>query len=414
MMLKTIEDISSTKKRLNIEIPAEAIEGEIKNSLDYLRKKTKIPGFRPGKAPMAIIQKRFGKEVEAEAMDKVIPRFYSEALKQADILPVSQPTIEGGIEYKKDNPLSFTVTVEIRPKIEGLNYEGIKVKDIPVEVGDPDLEAALGRLREDKASFEPTEGPVGDGDLVVIDYEIKDDGRSFKDQTFRVGSELMPGAFSEKLIGMPKAGEAEFEVAFPEGFGDSSLAGRTVPFKVAVKEIKKVVLPDMDDEFARDLEFDDLDALRKHVRERLEKSRKEAVANIMKAEVLKKIIAAQDFDVPESLLEQELGARVAEARAGGRQEEEAALREDLRPVAERHIKATFLLQMIGEKENVEVTEEDMKHRIASVSVQSGLTPENIVKYYVSRDGSLEGMRQSVYEDKVLGLLLERAEIVSED
>ncbi|MDP2277714.1 MAG: trigger factor family protein, partial [Nitrospirota bacterium] len=153
-MLKAVEDLSSTKKRLKIEIPSEAIEKKIKSSLEKARQKAKTPGFRPGKTPMNIIEKHYGKSAEAEALEEVIPEFYDRALKEAAIVPVTRPEIEGGVNFERNNPLSLSFTLEIRPKIENLKYEGIKTKALPVIVSDEEVENALKRLQEGKATYE--------------------------------------------------------------------------------------------------------------------------------------------------------------------------------------------------------------------------------------------------------------------
>jgi trigger factor len=413
-MLKSVEDISATKKRLSIEIPSDAIENQIKTSLDLLRRKTKIPGFRPGKAPVALLEKRYGKDVEAEVMEKLIPSFYSEALKDADITPVTQPAIEGGVDFKRNAPLSLTVTVEVRPKLETLSYEGIEVKEVPVTVGDEDVEKTLERLREDRASYEPSAEPVADGDLLVLDYAAGDGGEPVKDYVFKVGSPAMPEAFSAGLLGAKKSEPVTFEMEFPGDFPVEGLAGAKENITATVKEAKKVNLPALDDEFAKDLDFDNIEELRKHIREKLEESQQKSIANMMKAEILKKILESHEFEAPASLVDGEISHLVASARAQGRKDEpEDELKEELRPDAERNIRASLLLQMIGEKEGLDVTEDDLKEKLVSLSGQFGLSPENVMKYYISRDGSLEGLRNSVFEDKVLDLLLDRAEIQKE-
>jgi trigger factor len=407
-MLKTLEDISATRKRLHIEIPSDAIEDEIKNSLNRLRANTRIPGFRQGKAPLALIEKRFGKDAESEAVEKAVPKFYSRALKEADITPVVQPVIEGSLEFKRETPLNFTVVVEVMPRLETLSYEEITVKEIPLEVTDSDLETTIARLREEKAVYEPSGEPVADGDLVVMDYEVREDGKSYKDEVFKVGSDVMPESFSKNLIGLKKSGEAEFDVTFPDDHHSKEMAGREVGFEVTIKDIKKVTLPAIDDEFAKDLGYDNMEALREKIKERLEKSKEDTVARMLKAEVLKKALEDNEFEAPESLVEAELGHALNEAKAKGRKDSDEVLREELRPAAERQIRASLLLQIIGEKEGIEVGEEDMTKKISQLSTQINLTPENVMKYYVARDGSLEGLRQSLMEDKVLDLLLERA------
>jgi trigger factor len=409
-MLKTVEDISATRKRLMIEVPAEAVEKEIRGSLEKVRARTSLPGYRPGKAPAALIEKKFGKDVEAEVFEEVVSRSYAEALKEASLTPVAAPRLEGGVNFKRSEPLNLTLLVDVRPKIEGLNYDGVKVQKIPADIEDSDVEATLNRLRQDRASYEPTDRPVEDGDVVIMDYEAKEMGKSFKDEVFKVGSELLPGAFSDALVGLAKGGTTEVEVEFPQDFYASELAGKKDTFKVSIKEVKKTVLPALDDEFAKDMEFDTLDALKAHIRERLGKNKAEAVRRLQKAEAVKKVLAAHEFEAPESLVEQEVLHLMANAKAGGAADADEALREKLVPSAREHVRASILLQVIGEKEGVQVSEEEMKKRILETAARSNLSVENVMKYYLSKDGSLEGLRQSIFEEKVMDLVLERAQV----
>ncbi|MGD2080596.1 MAG: trigger factor [Nitrospirota bacterium] len=412
-MLKTVEDISATKKRLRIEIPSEAIESEMQSGLRGLQKRAKIPGFRPGKAPLSIIEKRFGKEVEGDVMEKLLPEYYSSALKEANLSPVARPVFEAEPRLRRNSPLEMTLTVEIRPEIKDLKYEGVKVKDIPVEVEDEEVEESLDRLREKRAVYEPSEEGAAHGDLVVLDYETSgegEEGNEYKDQTYKVGHGVMPEEFAKEVEGMKKGGSKEFKVTFPEDFPSPEAAGREVGFKVSVKEVKKPVLPEIDDELAKDVGFDDLGALKKHVAEQIRGQKEDTVRKMQKAEAVSKIIADHPFDAPESMVEAELERLVMEAKQSGRKEPEEALAAELRPSAENHVKASILLDTIGEKEGVKVTDEEAKGRLEEQAARIGMTPENIMKYYISRDGSLEGLKHELFEDKVLGLLLERADI----
>ena len=227
-MLKAVEDLSTTKKRLKIEIPSEAIEKKIKNSLEKARQKAKTPGFRPGKTPMNIIEKHYGKSAEAEALEEVIPEFYDSALKEAAIVPVTRPEIEGGVNFERNNPLSLSFTLEIRPKIENLKYEGIKTKDIPVTVSDEEVENALKRLQEGKATYEAADKAIEAGDLLTIDYEMKYDDQTTtaKDQVFMVGFTGLPKEISESLTGKKAGDVAEVEAQFPQDFHAKAIAGK--------------------------------------------------------------------------------------------------------------------------------------------------------------------------------------------
>jgi trigger factor len=445
-MLKTVEDISTTKKRLKIEIPSDTIEGEIQSGLKGVQKKAKIPGFRPGKAPISIIEKRFGKDVEGDVMERLVPEYYSNAisiiekrfgkdvegdvmerlvpeyysnaLKEANIKPVGRPEIEEKLEIKRNAPLEMTLTVEIRPEVKDLKYEGVKVKGIPVEVKGEEVEDALKDIQQKRTMYEPTEDAAGHGDMVVMDYQASEEGKEyneFKDHTYKVGHGVMPEAFSKEIEGMKKGDEKEFNISFPEDFPTPDVAGKEVSFKVSLKEIKKPVLPEVDDEFAKDLGFDDLAALKSHVEDQIKKSKEASAKKMQKAEVVSKILADHPFDTPESMVAVELQMLVAQARQSGRNDDtDESLREEFKSAAENHVKATILLDIIGEKENIEVTEEEAKQRVDAMAAQIGMTPENIMKYYIAKDGSMDGLRNEVFEEKVLDVLLERAEISKGD
>jgi len=413
MMLKTVEDISATKKRLKIEIPSEAIENEIQSGLRGLQKRAKIPGFRPGKAPMSIIEKRFGKDLEGEVMERLVPEYYANALKEANLKPVSRPMFDARPELTRHSPLEMTLTVEVRPEVKDLNYEGVKVRGIHVEVRDEEVEEALKNLRERRAVFEPSEGAASHGDIVVLDYSTSGEGQEgteHKDQTYKVGHGIMPEAFANEIKGLRKGDIREFKVAFPEDFPSPEAAGKEVDFRVSVKEVKKPVLPEIDDEFAKDLGFDDLAALRSHVSGQILKQKEETVRKMQKAEVVSKILADHGFAAPESLVAAELERLVLDARQAGRKEPDEALAAEVRPAAENHVKAMVLIDIVGEKEGVTVSDEEVRRKVEEQAARLGMTPENIMKYYIARDGSLDGLRHEIIEEKVLDLLLERAEV----
>jgi len=421
ILLKAVEDLSSTKKRLKIEIPSEAIEKKIKSSLEKARQKAKTPGFRPGKTPMNIIEKHFGKSAEAEALDEVIPEFYDRALKEAAIVPVTRPELEGGVNFERNNPLSLSFTLEIRPKIENLKYEGIKTKDIPVIVSDEEVENALKRLQEGKATYEIADKAIETGDLLTIDYEMKYDDQTTtaKDQVFMVGFTGLPKEISESLIGKKAGDVAEVETQFPQDFHAKAIAGKKVLIKNTVNAVKKKILPAIDDELAKDLGFENLDALKAGAKEEIEKAKKEQTQKIQKDEILESLTGSHDFDIPESMLERELTAMVHEAKTLKKSdksdtrlatEDEAALRDELKPDAIKNVRAMILLSVIGEKEGVTVTDEELKEKILEISQQLSMTPESLIKIYAQRDGSLEGLRNNIHEQKVLGLLLSRAVI----
>ncbi|OGW22163.1 MAG: trigger factor [Nitrospirae bacterium GWB2_47_37] len=409
-MLKTVEDISATKKRLKIEIPAEAIESEIKRGLGEAQKRARIPGFRPGKAPMHLIEKKFAKDIEADVLEKMIPDYYIKALKEADITPVSRPVAEESFDFKRNEPLSMTVSVEVRPKIENLNYEEITVKEVPVDVKDEDVDEVLKRLAEERAAYESVEDAISVEDLITMDYEVKDDGTAANDVVLKVGSGPYPQEFFDGLIGRKKDEGLEITASFPEDL-QSPFAGKKPTFKVKVKEIKRRNLPPIDDEFAKDLGFENIGLLQDKVKENILLSKNRDAERIKQREILDKLIESHEFEAPEGLVKAEIGSTVAEIKArGGNEKTEESLAEEIKPHAEKGVKASILLELIGEKEGINVSDDEVKEEIIETAQRAYVSPENIMKYYVARDGSLEGLKRTVFEKKVLNFLVNKAKI----
>lgn len=410
-MLKAVEDISPTKKRLRIEIPSQAIEKEIGIALNGIRGRVKMPGFREGKAPIPLIEKRFGKDVEADVLQKVVADSYKDALKEAGITPVTMPVFEESIDFKRHNPLSMTLTIEIRPQVANLKYKGIEVHDIPVTVADEDVGITLKRLQEDKAVYEPSGDEIKTGDIVVIDLKT-DEGLEFKDNLFKVGTDAFPSQIGEGLIKKKKDEEFSIEAGFPTAFHIKELADKNLNLKISIREVKKPILPSLDDGLAKDIGFDNIEALKTYIRDELLRAKNDTVSKVKKAEIMKKIVEETECDVPETLIEDEASRLLQSSRLANESLDEESLKKEIRATAIRNAKASLLLDIIGEKEGVSVGEEELKKEIAGLSARLRLSPDNVVKYFMTRDGSLDGLRHSIFEEKVLSLLLKEAVVVA--
>ncbi|MCL4491925.1 MAG: trigger factor [Nitrospirae bacterium] len=417
-MLKALEDISSTKKRLKIEIPAETIEAEIKKGLLDVQRKSKLPGFRPGKAPMTMIEKKFGRNVEADVLERMVPEFYMAAVREADIKPVSGPVVEESFDFQRNIPLSMTIMVDVRPKVENLNYEDIPVKDIPIEVIDAEVDSVLKNLAEEKAAYEAVDDGINTGDLVTVDYTVKSAGTAdnphwdstAKDVVLKVGSGPYPQEFFDGLTGKRKDEEFELEAAFPEDL-QSPFAGKKPKFEIKIKDIKRRNVAAVDDEFAKDLGLENAGQLRDRVRENIITVKNREADRAKQKEILDKLLESHSFDAPESLLDAEIKGIIDEIKSSGKDNRpDEELLAELRPHAEKSVKASILLELIGEKEGITVKEEDVKEEVLAIARRFYISPENVIKYYVAKDGSLEGLKRTVFEKKVLNFLLGKAKI----
>ena len=407
-MLKALEDISSTKKRLKIEVPAEAIESEIKRGLNEAQKMARIPGFRPGKAPMHLIEKKFGKEIEADVLEKIIPEYYLKAIKEADITPVSRPVVEESFDFKRNEPISMTVSVEVMPRVENLDYENVTVKEVPVEVRDEEVDAVLNRLAEERATYESVDDAVNAGDLVTIDYTVED--AVSNDVVLKVGSGPYPQEFFDGLVGKKKDEEFIIEASFPEDL-QTQFAGKRPKFEVKIKDIKRRNLSAIDDEFAKDMGFENIGQLKDRAKENIIAYKNRDAERTKQREICDKLIESHSFDVPEGLLNAEISGIIDEIRAAGNdQRTDEEIRKEIKPHAEKSVRASILLELIGEKEGINVSDEDMKKEILNIAQRSYVSPENVMKYYIAKEGSLERLKQAMFEKKVLNFLLNKAKI----
>lgn len=435
-MLKAVEDISATKKRLRIEIPSEVIEGEIKTSLDQLRREAKIPGFRPGKAPVTLIEKRFGKEIEGQVLERLIPEQLGHAIKEAGLKPIAMPTLDEEFKFDRHNPISLSVIVEVVPPIEGIDYENITVKDFPVEVEESDVESTLNRLLEEKAVYETVDREIDKDDLVSFEYvdseiEAGEPVPNVKEIVSKMGNEMFPPDLMEKVIGKKKGDIVEFVESFDEN-RSRELDGRTIKIKVAVSEVKKKVRPEPDDEFAKDLGFENITELKEKLKERISGAKKVRVKKLQKSQILSKLLEKADFEAPESLVQREMEILAMQKSADSAEDAESAASdagddldaavtegiaekkkvedpvEKLKQDAIRNVRASLIVETLGHKEGVSVTDQEVQERISLMAKRFSATPEAVRQFYEYQHGSLDGLRQSIFEDKVMDILLSKA------
>ncbi|MEC4675496.1 MAG: trigger factor [Nitrospirota bacterium] len=432
-MSTTIEDLSSTSKRLKVEIPADVIEKEYKSSLDNIRQRARIPGFRPGKSPVSLIEKKFGDDIRSDLVDRLVPEYLSKVIKEADLTPVTMPRLESALDIKRNEPLIFSFTIEVRPVIGELNYTGLKVEEIETALDDSEIEDTLKGLQQERAVYEVVEREIKGDDLLVIDFEKLDESggnvlSSGKDQVMDLSGNLTPPGILENLTGKKKGDVVEIDLPSFEGGdkADESEQEKGNTIRITIKEVKEKNLPGIDDEFARDFGCDTLDALREKIREGLLLAKKGSAEKQQKEKLYDILVESHEFDVPESLLEKELERLVvneklsrkkskdlvSESRAetGDEDNDDSGIVEEVRPKAVNNVKASILLDMIAEKEGITVTDEEMGMKLGILARELKTTPEVVKNLFVTKDGSLDNFRYKIRDEKVLDVILSKAEI----
>ncbi len=420
-MLQEVEKVSATTRRLKINVPPEVIQSETDSAYNEIRATAKIPGFRPGKVPQAILVKKFGKSVEAQVIEKVVPQSYIEAIKEAKLEPVSYPDIDDKkMEIKPGQPLSFTVTIEIKPEIENINYEGIVLKKKTFSVEDDEVERSIKLLQESKALYSVSEDEMKEGDMAIVDSDAFIDGQltselSYKEYPLVIGTAEMPKEFSDALTGKKKGDTVEIRLNFERDHPNKTIAGKEVLFKVSVTESKKKNVPPVDDELAQGANCSTVEELRKTIRENLGK-RKEGEINLnYKKDILDELIRRHDFDVPASMVYGEIESMIHHekqdaTRQGIEVRPEAELAKEFETKARENVKSVLLLEAIGKKDNIETTDEDVKKAIEEIASRNNLKPEEVTKLYTVREGSMDALKSRLFADKVLEMILEKSTI----
>ncbi len=417
-MLNSIEELSPTKRKLSINVPHDIIQSETASAYNEIRANAKIPGFRPGKVPQSILVKKFSKDVEAQIIEKVVPKFYMEAVKEANIEPVSYPNIEDEIKLDPGQPLSFSVTVEIKPDIENLNFEGISVKEKTLPVDEADVEKSIESMRESKALYAATEDALENEDMAIIDNEafVDDqlrDEMTYKEFPFVLGTDTMPKEYSDALLGKKKGDVVDVKMDFEADHQNKTLAGKKMVFRVSIKETKKKHLPPLDEEFASDVDCKDMDEVKEKIRENLAQRNESQINLGYKQEILTELIKRHDFAVPESMVQGEISSLIEKTKedamkAGQEVKSDEDYKKEFETTAKDNVKSVMLLETIGKKEKVEVNDEDVKKAMTEIAVRNNMKTEELIKLYAAREGSMDAMKSRLFADKVLDFILEKS------
>lgn len=425
-MKTTLEEISSVKKRLHVEIESKEVDKRLTQAYGKIRKRAKIPGFRPGKVPRKILESYFGEQVIDDVTRELMTETFPKAIDEANTFPLGQPVIEKGI-LKQGQDFSYSAIIEVRPQFQVEDYLGLELEKEILAVTEEDVQKRLEEIREANGKMDSIqeERPVRDGDFVVVDYEgfeggLPMEGVKSANLLVKMGRNDFHPEFDKALIGLGKGAETEVSIDFGEDFYDKKLAGKTVNFKMRVIDIKELVLPELNDEFARNLGADlkDLDGLKDEVRKALISQEEERIDREMKGRLLEKISRETEVELPETMVEGEIDFSVERFRGnlerGGSSLEKAGiseedLRKEFRTDAEKRVREMLILDRIAEQDKISIGEDDLEEGFEKLAKRMGQDLETIKKYYEVR-GQVDFLRQEMLKEKTLNYLIEHAKI----
>jgi len=417
-----ITQVNGCRKNLAGEISVEDFEKEIETITREYSRSAKIPGFRPGKAPAAIIRRRFEKEIQDEASQRVMDRVWSEAIDANNLKPLGQPEIKE-FENKPGSPMKFTLSFEELPALEVKDYKGVEIKQDLAEVKEEDVAQAIDRVREQYAQFVPVEGEARDGHFVLIDVEGLTEGEStpFRDEdvTLVVGNSQTAVDFSENLRGAKVDDTRSFEVSYPDDYRNKKIAGKKVAYKILVKEIKERQLPELNDDFAKDVGFDNVEAFRARLHEELIAQAGSAAEKKAREELLDAIIARQPVDVPDCLVTEEMGEYTRRmidnlAYQGIDVKHTAGfdwkkIYDEQRPHAEQSVRRMIFLDAIAKQEGLMVSQEDISGELEKMASQSRKSAE-AWRAEIEKANRMDEFKQGLLQDKALDFIYRNANI----
>ena len=429
-MKTNLEDLSPVKKKLEIEIEAGEVAKKIDEAYRDLKKEVKLPGFRPGKAPRTLLERQFGDQVMEDVTRKLVNETFLKAVEETNVFPLNMPVIENGI-LKADENFSYSVVMEVRPEFDLEGYIGLEVEKEICSVSDEDVDKQLEEIRKSRGTLTSITEDRGikDDDYAVIEYKgFEDDepleGAEGSNFLIQVGAHSFHRDFEKALIGLKKEDESEVKVDFEENHSQPKLAGKSVSFEVKVEDIKEMILPDLDDGFAKDLgaDLESLDELKRKIQESLQSQEESRIDRELKGRLMDKISEGVDFELPESLVESELDNGIEQIkqsllRSGSNLEkaglDEGRLREDLAPTSKKRVKEMLILGEIAKKDDLTVDEAELSEGFREMSLGIGQEPEIIRKYYEANN-LLESFRVKLLEEKTLNYLVESAKIIEKE
>jgi trigger factor len=412
--------IEGCKHSLEITIPASDVEKETELAVAGIQSKVRLPGFRPGKAPLSLVKTRFAGDIRQEVIEKLVPRFFHAAVEKDNLRVVGRPDITD-VHLHAGEPLRFKAEFEVAPEVDLGEYRGITITYSEPEVTEADVTERLDQIRNQKAEFVNEEPrPLADGDHAVISLESLEgvEEKIAQDElVLKIGDEATMPVFTENLRGASPDEQRDFEVVYPEEYERKNLAGRTVRFRATVKAVRRKELPELNDEFAKDLgDFQTLEELKETIRMNIQREREHHAQEEAKRQLLDKLVEAHDFPVPEAYIDRQIQVNVENQlralAAQGMDTKDLKLdwskvKESQKERATRDVKASLLLDKIAEREAIGATQEEVDREVQRIARQQREAVA-LTRAKLQKEGAIAKIAGNIRTEKTLTMLFEQA------
>ncbi|ADE16157.1 trigger factor [Nitrosococcus halophilus Nc 4] len=422
-MQVTVEATGELERRLTITLPGGDFENRVQERLRSMAPRVKMDGFRPGKVPYKVVERRYGPAVRQEVLDEFVQNSFRDAIQQESLRPAGPPRIEPS-QWEAGKPFEYTATFEVLPDIESISLEGIKVKRPQAETTDKDIDSVLEKLRNQHVEWEPAERPAQEGDGVTITYHGTIEGEPFpggsREDFFAIlGKGTLLDEFEKHLIGAEKGQELNFEVTFPEDYGNRELAGKKVDFVVKVTSVATPRLPEINEDFAEKLGIQEggVEGLRQEIKASMIRNLDQAIRDRLRDQVMDGLLAANPITLPTSLVEEETRALREQTQANlarqGIKTQELPVDESLFiEQARRRVALRLILGTLLEKQGIKADQEKVKQRIAELAANYE-DPEEFSRWIFSDRERFSEIEGAVLEAQLVDWVLDQVEVLDE-
>ena len=429
-MQVNVEQLSSVKKKLNFEISVDRVKAETQKAFAEIRKRAVVPGFRKGKAPEGMIRQQYQGQVQSDVMKNLFNDCYFKYIQDNKIFPVAYPEINAE-EFVDGAPFKFSAVIEVYPEVKADNYEGFNVVREKYVADENAVSARLEQMRANMSHLEPVtdDRPAQSGDHVLIDFEgyvdgALLDGGSATDHALELGSNSFIPGFEDQVAGMKVGEKKRISLAFPEQYHSAELSGKPVEFDVTLKEIKVKILPELNDDLAKDFgDFENLTDLKAKVAENIEKQEKERIDRDFKDALIKQLIEKNDFELPDTMIERQLNSMLESAKQRLQYQRmtlemmgltEESYKQQFRSLAADQVKGALLMHEVAQKAGIAVEESDVENKLRRVAEETGQDFDRIRKYYKENKDARGGLDEQIREEKVIDLIASKAVVVEKE